>query len=332
MLKSVQERSVVRHELVQEAMGAMNRLGEELVDVDARLVAEGFWLVEERHKLKEEAREADRRREATEKGAWELQAWSASLEQQVEARRATLASLRGTPAKEEEIRKREEALVLEAVERSLELERLEMRERQVAQAEDVVGVREAMVQEEVDRRVAEARADLEGRYDLKLEFMEAAAAGRTAALKSRLIEAERREEAAAAALVSAQAKLASAHAELLPLQQRVADAESVARQNREEVLQRRMLERDFDFDATIAPVSEAIRGDLAQWVEDNVDALVRAFASEDDAVVVAADEGDVVDNGDGGVVGGDGDASDGGSDAGDASEGDPGDAASDMAD
>ena len=96
MLKSAQEKSVVRHELFQEAMGAMNRLGEELMDVDARLVAEGLHLAEERHKLKvainlgrhqreldnakaeaflvasreacsraqEEARESDRRREA----------------------------------------------------------------------------------------------------------------------------------------------------------------------------------------------------------------------------------------------------------------------------
>ena len=51
----------------------------------------------------------------------------------------------------------------------------------------------------------------------------------------------------------------------------------------------------FDFDATIAPVPIAIRGDLAQWVEDNVDALVRAFASDDDGVIVAADEGGIVD-------------------------------------
>ena len=61
-----------------------------------------------------------------------------------------------------------------------------------------------------------------------------------------------------------------------------------------------------------------------------MDALVRAFASEDDAVVVAADEGDVVDDGEGGAGDGDGDASDGDSDASDASEGDPGDAVSDM--
>ena len=61
----------------------------------------------------------------------------------MEARKATLASMKGMPAKEEEILKREEALALEAVECSLELERLETRERLVAQAEDVVGAREA---------------------------------------------------------------------------------------------------------------------------------------------------------------------------------------------
>ena len=109
------------------------------------------------------AREAGRRREAAEERAWELQAWSASLEQQVEARRAALASLRGTPAEDEEVRKRGETLALEAVERNLELERLETRECQVAQAEDAVGAREAGVEEEVNRRVAEVRSDLEGR-------------------------------------------------------------------------------------------------------------------------------------------------------------------------
>ena len=94
-------------------MGAMSRLGEELAGVDSRLEAEGLRLVEEQHKLTvainlgryqrhlenakaeaslnvahearsralEEAREADRHREAAEKRAWELQSWSASLEQ-----------------------------------------------------------------------------------------------------------------------------------------------------------------------------------------------------------------------------------------------------------
>ena len=119
----------------------MSRLGEELAGVNSRLEAEGLRLVEERRKLRvainlgrhqrdlhntkakaslkvsreactralEEAREADRRREAVEKRSWELQAWSASLEQQVETRKDALASLRGTPTEEEEVRRREEA-------------------------------------------------------------------------------------------------------------------------------------------------------------------------------------------------------------------------------
>ena len=61
-----------------------------------------------------------------------------------------------------------------------------------------------------------------------------------------------------------------------------------------------------------------------------MDALVRAFTSDDDAVAVAVDEGDVVDDGEGGAGDGDGDASD--INASDASEGDPGDAVSDMSD
>ena len=70
-----------------------------------------------------------------------------------------------------------------------------------------------------------------------------------------------------------------------------------------------------------------------------MDALVRAFTSEDDVVVVAVDEGDVVDdgagyagNGDGDASDEDGDASDGDDDASDASKGDPEDAVSDMSD
>ena len=59
----------------------------------------------------------------------------------------------------------------------------------------------------------------------------------------------------------------------------------------------------FDFDAAIAPVPLAIRGNLVHWVEDNVDALVRAFTAAADGVVVAADEGGVV-NGPGAGEGG----------------------------
>ena len=86
----------------------------------------------------------------------------------------------------------------------------------------------------------------------------------------------------------------------------------------------------FDFDAAIAPVPVAIRGDLARWVEDNVDALVRAFASDNDNAVVAADEGDVV-NGPGVAAGNaenDGEASDASDDSGGAHE----DALGDLSD
>ena len=84
----------------------------------------------------------------------------------------------------------------------------------------------------------------------------------------------------------------------------------------------------FDLDAAIAPVPIAVRGDLAQWVEDNVDALVRAFAFDDDGVIVAANEGGVVDEP--GAVGGVGGGGDDVSDASDASEGAPEDAVIDM--
>ena len=120
-------------------------------------------------------------------------------------------------------------LALEAMARSLELERLETRERQVARAKDEVGARKARAQEEVDHQVDEARADLESRRNLKLKLVEAGAAGRTVSLKSKLVEVERREEATASVLASAQAKMASARAELLSLQQWVTDAKSVAR-------------------------------------------------------------------------------------------------------
>ena len=64
------------------------------------------------------------------------------------------------PSKEEKVRKREEALALEAVECSLELKKLETRERQVGQAEDAVEACEAGFEEEINRRVAEVCAYL----------------------------------------------------------------------------------------------------------------------------------------------------------------------------
>ena len=86
----------------------------------------------------------------------------------------------------------------------------------------------------------------------------------------------------------------------------------------------------FDFDAAIAPVPQAVRGDLADWVEDNVHALVKAFTSDDDDVIVAADEGGVVNgpNAAGDNVEGDGEASD----ASDGSGGAPEDALGDLSD
>ena len=124
----------------------MSQLGVELAGEDAHLEAEGLRLAEERCKLKvavslarhqrdldnaraeaylvasrkacsraiEEAQEADRRREIAEERAWELQAWCNSLEQQVELRQAALASLKGMPVEEEELRRCEEVLTLEA--------------------------------------------------------------------------------------------------------------------------------------------------------------------------------------------------------------------------
>ena len=67
---------------------------------------------------------------------------SSSLEQQVELHEAALASIKGASVDRAELQRREEALTLEAAERTLDLERLEMRERLVAQAEDDVATRE----------------------------------------------------------------------------------------------------------------------------------------------------------------------------------------------
>ena len=93
-----------------------------------------------------------------------------------------------------------------------------------------------------------------------------------------------------------------------------------------------LLDRDphFDFDAAIAHVPIAVRGALARWVEGKVDAFIRAFASDDDGMVVGANEGGIVDE-----PGADGDAGGGGdnvSDASDASEDAQEDAVSDMSD
>ena len=113
VLGRAQERSAVRQKFLQRAADAVSQLGAELAAEDARLEAEGLRLVEERRKLKavvglarhqrdlenakaeaslaasreacsralKEAQEADKRREAAEERAWELQGWCNSLEQ-----------------------------------------------------------------------------------------------------------------------------------------------------------------------------------------------------------------------------------------------------------
>ena len=107
--------------------------------------------------------------------------------------------------------------MLEASERSLELERLETRERQVAVAEDAITMHEAKIQEEVDRRVAKARTDLADEHRLALVFLEAEAKGRTTALRKKLDEAKQHERDVVAAQTSAPAGLAFARAGLLSL-------------------------------------------------------------------------------------------------------------------
>ena len=66
----------------------------------------------------EEAREADQRREAAEERARELLAWCHSLEEQVELHEASLASMKVASGDPAELQKREEALTLEAAERT----------------------------------------------------------------------------------------------------------------------------------------------------------------------------------------------------------------------
>ena len=79
----------------------------------------------------------------------------------------------------------------EAVERNIDLERLETRERLVTQAEDNVGAREDRVQGEIDRRVAEARLGFERECEGRLELVKAEAEDRTAALRAKLFEVTR---------------------------------------------------------------------------------------------------------------------------------------------
>ena len=197
-----------------------------------RLEAEGLRLAEERRKLEaavalarhqrdldnkeaeallaasreahsraiEEAREADRRHEASEEWAQELLALCHSLEQQVELRETALASMKVASVDQAELLRREEALTLEAAERARDLERLETREHLAMQAEDDVAAREARVLEEVERWVATARLNLEREFEERLGLIRVEAEGRTAALRAKLEEVTWRADASRAAL------------------------------------------------------------------------------------------------------------------------------------
>ena len=92
----------------------------------------------------------------------------------------------------------------------------------------------------------------------------------------------------------------------------------------------RSMDPHFDFDAAVAPVPQAVRGELAHWVEDHVEALIRAFASDNDDAIVAADEGGVVNGPD--AAGGDADSDGEFSDASNGPDGAPEDTLGDPSD
>ena len=131
----------------------------------------------------------------------------------MELREVALASMKLAFGDSAELQKREEVLTLDAAERTREYERLETRERLVTQAEDDVAAREACVLEEVGRRVAMARLDLERESEERLGRAEAE--GRTAALRAKLEEATRRADAFRAALEFAQGESTTSQAEVL---------------------------------------------------------------------------------------------------------------------
>ena len=87
-----------------------------------------------------------------------------------------------------------------------------------------------------------ARSNLEREYEERVELIRVEAEGRTAALKAKLDEMTRRADASGAALGAAQVELASSHAEVLLLRQRVIEAEAVARRNEDEIYQWQTLE------------------------------------------------------------------------------------------
>ena len=89
-----------------------------------------------------------------------------------------------------------------------------------------------------------AHLNLEHDLKEKLGLIRAEAKGRTAALRTKLEEATWRADAFRAALEVAQGELTASQAEVLLLCQRVEEAEAVARQNADEIRQRRILEHE----------------------------------------------------------------------------------------
>ena len=121
----------------------------------------------------------------------------------------------------------EDTLVLEALEKSLERERLEVMERQVAIAEDALASQEAKIQREVDKKMARICETLVEEYRQKLGLQEARfkqrqaeLQGKADALKVELATTKLRGKAAEDAQAAAEAELSS-------LQQQVAGVMSL---------------------------------------------------------------------------------------------------------
>jgi hypothetical protein len=186
----------------------------------------------------EEASAADHRRQVPEEREKELLASNAALEQQIQARQATLAAPpREAPASEKEVLEHEDALMFEALEQSLELERLEVKERQVVAAEDAIAVREARVRLEVKLKVDRAREALASEFQLKLEQLWVEAEGRISALRGQLTAMAAREVAAREALASSQAELSSLQGQVTDAETAVSRAMDEARRHRAMMLE-----------------------------------------------------------------------------------------------
>lgn len=193
----------------------------------------------------EETEAANRRRKAAEERERDLLSSNAALQREVKGRRALLASSPGEVAlAEAELLRRHDDLMLEVVEHSLALERLEVRERQAAVAEDAVAAREAQVLVEVEKRVAKARAEMDGRHRLDLELLKAELEGRTSILKTKLQAMEQCEGAARGALASSESALNSTRAKISSLRMQAEDTAFLLKKASSEKCRRLTLERE----------------------------------------------------------------------------------------